>query len=101
MDFNEHISPHFRLEEFLVSQTAERHGIDMVPSDEIVTNITELCDTVLEPFRKAVDSPVIISSGYRPEALNRMIGGSKTSAHRFGRAVDFRVIGMSPRSVCL
>lgn len=101
MDLNEHISPHFRLSEFLVSQTATRHGIDMTPNDEVIANITALCEELLEPFRKDVDSPIIISSGFRPEALNTMIGGSKTSAHRFGRAVDFTVIGMSPRAVCL
>ena len=101
MDLNEHISPHFRLNEFLVSQTAVRHDIDMTPSDEIIANITALCEEVLEPFRKDIDSPIIISSGFRPEVLNTMIGGSKTSAHRFGRAADFIVIGMSPRSVCL
>lgn len=101
MDLNEHISPHFRLSEFLVSQTAVRHDIDMTPNEEIIANITALCEEVLEPFRKDVDSPIIVSSGFRPEVLNTMIGGSKTSAHRFGRAADFTVIGMSPRSVCL
>jgi len=101
VDLNEHISTHFRLSEFLVSQTAVRHGIDMTPSDEIIANIRALCEELLEPFRKDVNSPIIISSGFRPEALNKMIGGSKTSAHRFGRGVDFTVIGMSPRAVCL
>ena len=101
MDFQEHISPHFRLEEFLISQTAERHGIDMTPAGDIIANLTFLCLNVLEPLRRDVDSPIIISSGFRPTELNNLIGGSKTSAHRFGRAVDFRVIGMSPRSVCL
>jgi len=101
VDLNEHISPHFRLSEFLISQTAVRHGIDMTPSDEVIANITALCEEVLEPFRKDIDSPIIISSGFRPEVLNKMIGGSETSAHKFGRAVDFRAIGMSPRAVCL
>jgi len=101
MDLNEHISPHFRLREFLVSQTATRFGIDMTPSDEVFANLGVLCFTVLEPLRKDTDSPIIISSGFRPPELNKLIGGSKTSAHPNGRAVDFRVIGMSPRSVCL
>ena len=33
----------------------------------------------------------IISSGYRPTAYNKKIGGSKTSAHRFGYAIDVQL----------
>ena len=101
MDLSEHISPHFRLSEFLRSQTAARHGIDMTPPENVVINLTALCHEILEPLRKDVDSPIIISSGFRPKELNTKIGGSKTSAHMHGRAGDIIVVGMSPRSVCL
>jgi len=90
------LSEHFDLEEFLFSQTAIRNGIDMTPSEDIIKNLKRLCETVLEPLRVYVDSPIRISSGYRPPVLNDLIGGSKTSAHRFGRAADFTVIGQTP-----
>lgn len=94
------ISTNFRLEEFLVSQTAARHGIDMTPPLEIQHNITELVDTILQPLRDEIKSPIVVSSGYRPPALNRLIGGSETSAHMEGRAADFTVINYSPFRVC-
>ena len=43
---------------------------------------------VLEPLRKAVGAPIHVSSGYRSAALNDAIGGSPTSQHIRGEAVD-------------
>jgi zinc D-Ala-D-Ala carboxypeptidase len=94
------LSPNFTLEEFLVSQTAARHGIDMTPPQEVIDNLRRLCEKVLQPLRERAGSPVIISSGYRPRVLNDIIGGSKTSAHPFGRAADVRVIDMTPLETC-
>jgi hypothetical protein len=94
------LTKNFSLEEFLVSQTAERHDIDMTPPQHIIDNLRDLCVTVLQPIRTVVDSPLIISSGYRPPELNSLIGGSPTSAHRFGRAADFGVVGLSAVEVC-
>lgn len=96
------LSQNFYLREFLRSQTAARYGIDMTPSDEVISNLTALCSEILEPLRKAIGGlPIVISSGFRPEELNTRIGGSKTSAHMRGRASDIIVIGMKPRAVCL
>ncbi len=90
------LSRNFTLEEFLVSQTAERHGIDMTPDDLVIHNIQELVDTCLQPLRRQVTSSIYISSGYRPLELNTKIGGSRTSAHITGSAVDFKVSGQTP-----
>ena len=88
------ISENFTLEEFLVSQTAARNGIDMTPPADIEANIVRLVKTIMQPLRDVV-GPLWVSSGYRPEELNTLIGGSKTSAHRFGCAADFRTFGLS------
>jgi hypothetical protein len=90
------LSKNFTLEEFLVSQTATRHGIDMTPSDFIRHNLEELCVTCLQPLRDEVGAGIFISSGFRPLELNGRIGGSKTSAHVYGRASDLKVIGQTP-----
>ncbi len=90
------LSNHFRLEEFLVSEAAARHDIDMSPTQEVLDNLSLLVTLYLHPIRRAADSPVIITSGYRPPELNHLIGGSETSAHRFGRAADFHIIGQTP-----
>ncbi|MCC6537975.1 MAG: peptidase M15 [Bryobacterales bacterium] len=83
------LSEHFTLEEMTLSQTAAREGIDNKPSPEIVKNLKETC-ALLEAVRKALGGvPVLISSGYRSAALNKAVGGSKTSAHMEGFAADF------------
>ena len=33
------LSPHFKLSEFVVSETASRHGIDNTPPEEAVENL--------------------------------------------------------------
>jgi len=93
------ISKNFTLDEFTVSQTAERFGIDMHPPEIIVDNIKNLVKACLQPLRDEA-GPIYISSGYRPLELNTRIGGSKTSAHVKGNAVDFSVTKMTPYDVC-
>jgi zinc D-Ala-D-Ala carboxypeptidase len=90
------LTDNFWLDEFLVSQTAARHGIDMTPPQSVIDNLKHLCVTVLQPLRNEVGESIRISSGYRPPELNSIINGSKTSAHRFGRAADFTVKGLTP-----
>ena len=94
------LSQHFTLEEFTRSQTAARLDVPNVPDNTHITNMKKLCRTVLEPIRQEANSPVIITSGYRCTRLNELIGGSETSAHRFGRAADFVVIGQTPYETC-
>ncbi len=94
------LSNNFTLEEFLISQTAERNGIDMTPPPNIIENLQSLVDTCMQPLRDSLGSTIYISSGFRPPALNRLIGGSATSAHPDGRACDFRAAGYTPLEVC-
>lgn len=94
------LSPNFALEEFTTSQEAIRRGIDNTPPAVIIDNLKRVCTTVLEPLRRAINSPIIISSGYRCPELNRAIGGSAASAHMYGLAVDIVVPGVPVRKVC-
>ena len=43
---------------------------------------------------KDTEEPIIINSGYRSPELNRLVGGSPTSNHLKGCAVDIRVYGI-------
>lgn len=84
-----HLSPHFTLEELVLSQTAARKGIDNAPTPEVVDNLERLAD-VLEQVRSLLKGrSVLVSSGYRSPALNRAVGGSATSRHMQGLAADF------------
>jgi hypothetical protein len=94
------LSANFTLDEFLVSQTAARHGIDMTPPPEVVDNLRRLCEGCLQPLRAATNRPIFISSGYRSPELNQLIGGSKSSRHQTGEAADFLVSGMTPYDTC-
>ena len=94
------LSENFTLEEFLISQTAARHGIDQEPTPPIIKNLERLCISCMQPLRDAVSRPIFVSSGFRSPDLNSLIGGSKTSAHMQGNACDFRVSGMSPYDTC-
>jgi hypothetical protein len=82
------LTENFSLEEFLVSQTAIRHGINMDPPVDVIENLRRLCVDILQPARDILGVPFSISSGYRPLELNELIGGSTTSAHPYGRAAD-------------
>jgi hypothetical protein len=70
------------------SNTATRLGIDNTPKLSHLTNMKLLCENVFEPLREWAGVPIRISSGYRSEALNKAIGGSPTSQHCFGMALD-------------
>ena len=79
------LSEHFTLEELIFSQTAMRKGIDNTPAPDIVRNLRRLAGA-LEDVRALLGAPVVISSGFRGEALNRAVGGARNSAHMRGLA---------------
>jgi hypothetical protein len=89
------LSEHFWLHEFTSSETAARLGREIVPTSEQLKQLTRLCVEVLEPIRVRLNRPIVITSGLRPFWLNEAIGGSKTSAHMYGRAADVKAVGMS------
>lgn len=82
------LSEHFTLEEFLASPTAVKHNITLTPSTVAYANIVKLVSRVLEPARLELGKPIYVSSGYRSESLNRLVGGVPTSYHLYGRAAD-------------
>ena len=84
-------APSFTLHELIRSTTAEMKGIDNRPTKaEILENLEYVAVMCLQPVRDYYGVPVIINSGYRSPALNKLIGGSPTSFHSFGQAADIR-----------
>ncbi len=63
-------------------------GLPNKPSALEKKNIVAVCKTLFQPIRDKWGKPINVGSLYRSEAVNKKIGGSKTSAHRFGLAVD-------------
>ncbi len=79
------LSPHFLLREFL---NLSRHP-ENIPTMQAVANLTYGCHLLLEPARFIV-GPIIITSGFRCEAVNRKVGGVRNSQHLVGQAADIR-----------
>ena len=89
------LTKHFTLEEMIFSEYAVRNRVDNDPTLEIIDALRDTCIKVIEPLRIAIGKPIKITSGYRSKELNKLIGGSKTSQHCFGQAVDIQVQGIS------
>ena len=92
------LSRNFSLQELTKSETAIRKGIDNTPDDKVISNLTTLCDMVLQKVRNC-HGAVTITSGYRSPELNKAIGGSTTSDHCKGCAADFEVPGMDNKEL--
>lgn len=89
------LSSHFKLSELIQSQTALRRNLDNYPKDPaVIENLKALCIKVLEPVRVHYGKSITPSSGYRSPVVNGAVGGSKTSQHMTGEAVDFVVPGV-------
>jgi len=73
------------------SNTATRLGIDNTPPPAIVERMIETAEKIFQPLRDAL-GPIRVSSFYRSPDLNRAIGGSKTSQHCKGEAIDMQGI---------
>jgi zinc D-Ala-D-Ala carboxypeptidase len=87
------LSPNFTLQEFTKSQTAVRLGIDNTPEDDHMVAAQSLFLMVVQPIREHF-GPTVLNSGYRGPALNEAVGGSPTSQHCKGEAVDLEVPGV-------
>jgi hypothetical protein len=94
------LSPHFHLDEFTDSQTAQRRGLDNTPPPEVVERLKVTAEG-LERVRALLGKPILISSGYRSPAVNRAVGGASKSAHVLGYAADFISPGYGkPLAIC-
>lgn len=87
------LSANFTLEEMCRSQTAARMGKLIEPTDEQIYALQYHCLMVQQPIRELLGCPIIVTSGLRPEWLNRAIGGSKNSQHIKGEATDNVLVG--------
>lgn len=82
------ISKHISFNESVASYTAKRRGIDNTPDDYHICNMQILADKIFEPLREWVGGPIKINSMFRSKDLNNAIGGSISSQHMEGRAMD-------------
>lgn len=79
---------YFTIAEMVRSTTADRKGIDNRLPKQLIPKVDALIDNVLDPLRETYGKPIKVNSGYRCEALNKAVGGSRTSSHMSGEAAD-------------
>ena len=89
------LSQHLDLSEVTRSESAKRNGISNMPTKEHIANFMLLAEKIFEPIREHFGVPIRISSGYRSKELNEKIGGSSTSQHSSGEALDIDMDGTS------
>jgi zinc D-Ala-D-Ala carboxypeptidase len=82
------ISKHISYKEGVYSNTATRRDIDNTPTDDQLYFMEIVAEEVFEPLREWVGGPIKINSFYRCPELNTAIGGSATSQHCKGQAID-------------
>ena len=111
------LSPHFTLGELTKTSYYTTDG--NIPSRVAIENLKNICENWLEDLRYSYnvlygdgregdrregvrregvsrndgEIPIMISSGYRSEEVNRKCGGAKGSNHLTGCAVDIRCYG--------
>jgi hypothetical protein len=87
------LSTNLSLAEVTRSETAKRKGISNMPTPEHIENFKKLASNIFQPIREHFGKPIIISSGYRSAELNKAIGGSLSSQHCSGEAIDIDMDG--------
>jgi len=82
------ISKYVSLKEATRSTIAARYNIDNTPGEEELQNMIMVATKCFDPLREHFGKPIYISSFYRSPKVNHLAGGSDTSHHMRGMAID-------------
>lgn len=88
MRSGKHISEHISYTEATKSRTAVEQSIDNTPDEKTLSNMRHVAERVFEPLREHFCVPISVTSFYRSPELNKAVGGSSTSQHVKGEAID-------------
>ena len=92
------ITPHITYGEFALGQEARR--FDHQHQCDTAVKLAQFLEKVRTQFG---GKPITITSGYRPAAINRQVGGASSSEHLYNApgigAVDFNIIGAEINAV--
>ena len=87
------LSKHFSLAEMSRSQTALRKGLNNTPPEALIPRLRNTAMHMERVRAICGDRAITVFSGYRSIQVNKSVGGSPTSSHCAGDAVDFKVQG--------
>ena len=77
---------YFTLDELAHSNVARTKRIDNTPNEQQKKALVALVDNVLDPLRDLFGKPVLVSSGFRSNDLNRAVGGAASCVMRCAAA---------------
>jgi len=96
--FSAKLTPHIAIGEFALNKEERRFAADY--QIKTATELAEFLEKVRAHFG---GKPLILTSGYRPAAINRMVGGASSSEHLYDApdvgAVDFYIEGVDIHKV--
>ncbi len=79
------------------TEKCTRHIQDLIIDNKLIVSAIEIERTIvatakqLDTIRGQLGSrPIWVNSWYRPQHINKRVGGSKWSRHQYGDAVDIR-----------
>jgi len=84
----EKISKYVTYQEVTKSNQATALKLANIPNATQLKNLRLVCTNIFDKVREHFGKPIGISSGFRSVELNSKIGGSKTSQHCEGKALD-------------
>jgi hypothetical protein len=82
------LSEHFSLDELCFSETAARHALNNIPSNQVILDNLKRLASELEKIRVLLGHPLHINSAYRAPIVNGLVGSKPTSYHPKGLAAD-------------
>jgi len=102
------LTPHFTLGELCKTKHVTEDG--NIPSRVAIENLKRICENWLEDLRYSYNTlyclqpgedyatsknveGIVINSGYRSPAVNKLAGGAATSNHLTGCAADIHCVG--------
>lgn len=92
----ERISKHISYKE----ATRTSKDADNTPNFTQVNNMILLAENIFEPLRKWAGEPIRVTSFFRSEAVNKLVGGARNSQHTAnnGSAIDIKSMGEKSNS---
>lgn len=90
MPKNGMLSVHLSLAQAIKSDTAKKHGLDNTPSATEKENLKQLGTNIYDKIYNKFDGNVKLTSVFRNSEVNAKVGGSSTSQHRYGQALDIK-----------
>lgn len=92
--YKSNFSQYLTYAQSIKSATAVRKGIANEPTEAQYNNMVLVHNHIYLPFIEHFHRVIPVSSFFRSEKLNTAIGGSKTSQHKSGQAIDLDCDGL-------